>query len=101
VTVDAGPRPAPAVETAAYFVAAEGLTNATKHADATKVRIGVTRVDGRLVLEVADDGTGGADPAGGGLDGLRRRVEALDGMLTVTSPPGGPTVVRAELPCVS
>ena len=53
------------------------------------------------MLEVADDGTGGADPAGGGLSGLRRRVEALDGTLTVTSPPGGPTLVRAELPCAS
>jgi signal transduction histidine kinase len=101
VTVAAGPRPAPAVETAAYFVAAEALTNATKHATATRVVIRVGREPGRLVLEVVDDGIGGADPAGGGLSGLRRRVEALDGTLTVTSPQGGPTVVRAELPCVS
>jgi signal transduction histidine kinase len=101
VSVAAGPRPAPAVETAAYFVAAEALTNATKHATATQVTIRVGREPGRLVLEVADDGTGGADPAGGGLSGLRRRVEALDGTLTVTSPPGGPTLVRAELPCAS
>jgi signal transduction histidine kinase len=54
-----------------------------------------------LELEVSDDGRGGADPAGGGLTGLRRRVEALDGTLAVTSPPGGPTSVRAELPCGS
>ena len=92
VTVAPGARPAPAVETAAYFVAAEALTNATKHAHATQVTIRVGREPGRLVLEVADDGIGGADPAGGGLSGLRRRVEALDGTLTVTSPPGGPTL---------
>jgi len=101
VTVTHVARPAPAVETAAYFVAAEALTNATKHAQATRVTIRVERVGERLRLEVADDGVGGADPAGGGLSGLRRRVEALDGTLTVTSPPGGPTVVRADLPCAS
>jgi signal transduction histidine kinase len=101
VTITHVARPAPAVETAAYFVAAEALTNATKHAQATRVTIHVERVADRLRLEVADDGTGGADPAGGGLSGLRRRVEALDGTLTVTSPPGGPTVVRADLPCAS
>jgi signal transduction histidine kinase len=101
VMVAAGPRPAPAVETAAYFVAAEALTNAAKHANATQVTIRVSRERGRLVLEVGDDGAGGADPVGGGLSGLRRRVEALDGTLTVTSPPGGPTLVRAELPCAS
>ena len=52
-----------------------------------------------LVVEVSDDGPGGADPQGGGLTGLRHRVEALDGTLSVTSPPGGPTTIRAELPC--
>jgi len=77
------------------------LTNATKHAQATRVTIRVERVAERLRLEVADDGVGGADSAGGGLSGLRRRVEALDGTLTVTSPHGGPTVVRADLPCAS
>jgi signal transduction histidine kinase len=101
VTVAGGARPAAAVETAAYFVAAEALTNATKHANATLVTIRINRENGRLVLEVADDGGGGADPAGGGLSGLRRRVQALDGTLTVASPPGGPTLVRAELPCAS
>jgi signal transduction histidine kinase len=55
----------------------------------------------RLVVEVVDDGRGGADPAGAGLTGLRRRVEALDGTLAVTSPSGGGTVLRAELPCAS
>ena len=53
----------------------------------------------RMSVEVHDDGHGGANPSGGGLDGLRRRVEALDGSLAVSSPPGGPTTVRAELPC--
>ncbi len=52
-----------------------------------------------LSVEVHDDGRGGADPSGGGLSGLRRRVEALDGTLRVVSPPGGPTTIRAELPC--
>ena len=59
----------------------------------------VQRVGDDLVVEIADDGPGGADPDGGGLTGLRHRVEALDGTLTVASPPGGGTTVRAELPC--
>jgi signal transduction histidine kinase len=101
VTVAVGPRPARAVETAAYFVVAEALTNATKHARPAQVTIRIARETGRLLLEVVDDGPGGADPAGSGLSGLRRRVEALDGALTISSPPGGPTVVRAELPCAS
>jgi signal transduction histidine kinase len=92
-------RPAPAVEAAAYFVAAEALANAAKHSGATTVRITVVRPDDRLLVEVVDNGSGGADPAGSGLSGLRRRVEALDGVLTVVSPAGGPTVVRAEIPC--
>jgi signal transduction histidine kinase len=85
-------------ETAAYFVVAEALANARKHAHAD--HIGVTVADrGRLVVEVTDDGIGGADAnAGTGLAGLAKRVAALDGQLTVTSPPGGPTTVRAELP---
>jgi signal transduction histidine kinase len=102
VSVDAdlhGERPPAAVESALYFVAAEGLANAAKHANARHVEIRMQRVAGRLRLDVIDDGEGGADPAGGGLSGLRRRVQALDGTLTVTSPEGGPTIVRAELPC--
>ncbi|HVU79015.1 MAG TPA: histidine kinase, partial [Gaiellaceae bacterium] len=94
-------RPSSAVETAAYFVAAEAMTNAAKHAGATRIDVSIRREAGRLVVEVADDGKGGADPAGSGLTGLRHRVEALDGRLDVTSPSGGGTTLRAELPCVS
>jgi signal transduction histidine kinase len=101
VTVDADPdqRPLPVVETAAYFVVAEALTNVAKHARGAAARVRVRRDGDVLVIEVEDCGPGGADPHGGGLTGLRHRVEALDGTLRVTSPPGGPTTVRAELPC--
>jgi signal transduction histidine kinase len=91
----------PPVETAAYFVVAEALANAAKHADATEVTVDVKRRGLTLELVVSDDGRGGADPRGSGLTGMRRRVEALDGTLSVSSPAGGPTVVRAELPCAS
>jgi signal transduction histidine kinase len=94
-------RPRPPVESAAYFVVAEALANAGKHARATGVDVRIASSDGTLRVEVHDDGVGGADPAGGGLSGLRRRVEALDGRLEVISPPGGPSTVRAELPCGS
>ena len=99
LSVDVAPRPAPAVESAAYFVAAEALANAAKHARAQRVDITVVRAGDALELEVRDDGDGGADPAGTGLRGLQRRVEALDGSLIVSSPRGGPTTIRAELPC--
>ena len=99
VDVDPDQRPLPVVETAAYFVVAEALTNVAKHAGGAAARVRVQRVDDDLVIEVADHGPGGADPAGGGLTGLRHRVEALDGTLTVTSPPGAGTTIRAELPC--
>lgn len=89
----------PSVESAAYFVVAETLANTVKHAAATTCTITVTHIADLLTITVQDDGRGGADPAGSGLDGLRRRAEALDGTLSVTSPVGGPTVVRAELPC--
>jgi signal transduction histidine kinase len=94
-------RPTAAVETAAYFVTAEALANAVKHGGATLVTIGLTRSADQLRVEIVDNGHGGAEPAGSGLSGLRRRLEALDGSLTITSPPGGPTVVRAEIPCGS
>ncbi|MDT7728270.1 MAG: hypothetical protein QOI21_4846 [Actinomycetota bacterium] len=93
---------APAVESGAYFVVAETLANAIKHAEASECLIDVIRrPDGFLRLEIRDDGRGGADPSGSGLEGLRRRVEALDGKMTITSPPGGPTTVHAEFPCAS
>jgi signal transduction histidine kinase len=100
--VDVGdPRPPATVESAAYFVVAESLANAARHSSARRVTVRVWRAAGdRLVVEVADDGNGGADPAKGtGLSGLTKRVAALDGSLTVTSPAGGPTTVRAEIPC--
>jgi signal transduction histidine kinase len=92
-------RAPPVVETAAYFVVAESLTNAAKHAG-REARALVTVRDGRdaLTVEIADNGSGGADPAGSGLTGLRHRVEALDGTLAVTSPEGGGTTIRARLP---
>jgi hypothetical protein len=95
------PRPPATVEAAAYFVVAESLANAAKHAGATQVTVRVWRdAANRLAVECTDDGRGGADPASGsGLTGLIHRVRALDGTLTVTSPPGGPTTVRAVIPC--
>ena len=102
VTVDAAAldrRPLPVVETAAYFVVAEALTNVAKHASAASAHVRVARAGEDLVVEISDDGPGCADPAGGGLTGLRARVEALDGTLTVVSPAGAGTTVRAELPC--
>jgi signal transduction histidine kinase len=96
-----GPLPA-AVETAAYFVVSEGLTNVAKYARAAHATVRMERVDGRLLLEVSDDGIGGAAAsAGSGLRGLSDRVAALDGALEVTSPPGGGTTLRVELPCAS
>ncbi len=92
-------RPLPVVETAAYFVVAEGLTNAAKHAGGAAATVSLAEEGDRLVVEIRDEGPGGADPQGAGLVGLRHRVEALDGTLTVTSPPEGGTSVRAELPC--
>ena len=91
----------PAVESAAYFVVAEALANAAKHAGASRIAVRVGRRGDLLEVEIEDDGRGGADASGGGLTGLRRRVEALDGTLAVTSPQGGPTTVRVELPCGS
>jgi len=91
----------PAVESAAYFVATEAIANVVKHSGARSCRLVIDRSEDLLTVEVHDDGRGGADPSGSGLDGLRRRVEALDGALRIHSPVGGPTVVRTELPCAS
>ena len=101
LSVDAAGRYPSAVETAAYFTVAEALTNAIKHANATHVDIDIEASGDMLVVEVVDDGDGGANPSGSGLTGLRQRAEALDGRLRVESPVGGPTRVRAELPCAS
>jgi signal transduction histidine kinase len=97
VTIDRRP-PAP-VETAAWFVVSEALANTAKHSGARRATIWLSQRDGQLHVEVVDDGRGGADPQGSGLKGLAQRVAALDGSLEVNSPPGGPTVVRAVLPC--
>ena len=89
----------PAVEAAAYFVVMEALTNVAKYASATAAAVTVEQVDGHVLIGVQDDGIGGADPgAGSGLAGLADRVAALGGRLSVESPPGGGTVVRADLP---
>jgi signal transduction histidine kinase len=99
--VEAAPEPrlAPAVEATAYFVVAEGLANVAKYAGARNAWISARLAGGELVVEVRDDGTGGADPdKGSGLRGLRDRVSALDGRLEVSSPPGAGTSLRATLP---
>ncbi|MBO8191725.1 sensor domain-containing protein [Streptomyces oryzae] len=96
---DGGRAPA-AVEAAAYFVVAEGLTNAAKHSGADRATVELWREDGMLRVRVRDEGRGGADEGSGtGLLGVRRRVAALDGSVCLTSPSGGPTVVEVVLPC--
>ncbi|MEU1669463.1 sensor domain-containing protein [Streptomyces sparsogenes] len=91
-----------AVESAAYFAVGELLANAAKHSGAQEVRIALTHEDARLRVTVTDDGRGGADPSGGtGLHGVRRRLGTFDGTLALHSPPGGPTTVTLEIPCVS
>jgi signal transduction histidine kinase len=88
------------VESAAYFLVSEALTNAAKHSHATEVRVTATCAGGLFILEVADDGIGGATVGGGtGLRGLIDRVEALGGTLTVSSPLGRGTTLRVEFPC--
>jgi signal transduction histidine kinase len=90
----------PAVETAAYYVVAETLTNVGRHSGASQAYVDVQRSNGQLVLAIGDDGHGGAQRrAGSGLEGLAQRVEALDGTLDVESPAGGPTTIVAKLPC--
>jgi signal transduction histidine kinase len=87
------------IEAAAFYVVAESLTNVAKYASARSARVDLARDDGRLVVEVTDDGVGGADSAkGSGLRGLTDRVEALGGSLQVSSEAGRGTTVRAELP---
>jgi signal transduction histidine kinase len=103
VELDAGPlnrRPDAAVETAAYFVIAEALTNVAKHSHARRCVVGLRHGEGTLRAWVTDDGVGRAAlDKGHGLQGLADRLHAVGGRLTVTSPAGGPTTVAAELPC--
>jgi signal transduction histidine kinase len=100
VDVDVEPRPPTAVESAAYFTAAETLTNIAKHSGATEAHVKVTRTENSVVVEVTDNGRGGAEVRpGGGLAGLADRAATIDGVVVVVSPLGGPTVIRTELPC--
>ena len=92
-------RPSATVESAAYFVVSEALTNVAKYAQATQASVAVKRVNGRVTVEVTDDGVGGADAAGGsGLRGLADRLAALDGTLALDSPAGHGTRLHAEIP---
>lgn len=96
------PRLPTPVESAAYFAVSELLTNAAKHAEATRVGITLVHDGTRLRVTVTDDGRGGADPAGGtGLTGVQRRLDIFDGVLALRSPPGGPTTATLEIPCAS
>ncbi len=101
VTLTGGPDerlPEP-VEAAAYYVVSEALQNVAKYAQASSASVRISRENGRALVEVVDDGVGGADPSmGSGLRGLADRVEALDGRLEVESTPGRGTIVRAEIP---
>jgi signal transduction histidine kinase len=98
VEVELPDRPAPAIETIAYFCAAELLANAAKHSRATRIGLGVVRSGSQVRLTVSDDGIGGANADGPGLSGLARRLAVVDGRISVDSPAGGPTRVEIELP---
>jgi signal transduction histidine kinase len=90
------------LEVAAFYLVSESLANVGKHSNATSASVEVARTNGQVVIEVIDDGIGGADTEGGsGLRGLADRVEALEGRLRVWSPKGGGTRLRAEIPCAS
>jgi signal transduction histidine kinase len=92
-------RVAPAVETAIYFTVVEALTNVAKHAQATHATVTIEIDDGALIAQIADDGIGGASAtAGSGLRGLADRLDALGGTLSIESPRGGPTIIRARAP---
>ncbi|HSR86773.1 MAG TPA: sensor histidine kinase, partial [Streptosporangiaceae bacterium] len=108
LSVDMPQPAAPSVEAVAYFIVSEALTNVVKHAQATQAEVTVGRDGDLLRIAIADNGLGGAvpggarDPDGGsGLRGLMQRAASVDGTLTIDSPPGGPTVITAELPCES
>jgi signal transduction histidine kinase len=100
VSVELDERPPVAVESIAYFIVAESLTNVAKHSGATEASVRAVRAGDRVVIEVNDNGTGGAEARkGGGLAGLADRAATIDGTISVESPLGGPTTIRAELPC--
>ncbi|MBB6398344.1 signal transduction histidine kinase [Actinomadura coerulea] len=100
VSADLPARPEPPVESAAYFAVSEILTNAAKHSGASRVWIDMRHENGMLRITVTDDGRGGATLDGGsGLRGIERRIGTFDGVLALSSPPGGPTIVTMELPC--
>jgi len=100
IDVEVPQRCAASVEATAYFVVAEALTNIAKHSAAGEATVTVRSHAGRLRLTVTDDGRGGAEEDGGsGLTGIRRRVAAHDGAMSLTSPVGGPTTLEVELPC--
>jgi signal transduction histidine kinase len=101
VDVDLPTRPPAAVESIAYFIVSEALTNVGKYARATHASVRITRDQNWIVVEISDNGVGGAAATpGGGLSGLADRAAGIDGILTVNSPQGGPTVIRADLPAV-
>jgi signal transduction histidine kinase len=100
--VDATPRCSPSIEAVAYFVVSESLTNVARHAHARRAEVTVERTGDRLRIVIGDDGVGGASEDGGsGLRGLAQRTAAVDGTMTIDSPPGGPTRITVELPCES
>jgi signal transduction histidine kinase len=100
LTVDVPRRPPATIEAVAYFVVSEGLTNISKHAQASQAEVVVQRAGERLHIIVSDDGVGGADPSRGtGLAGLARRAESVDGSFEIASPAGGPTLLTVDLPC--
>jgi signal transduction histidine kinase len=102
IDVDLPERPPEAVETTAYYIIAEALTNVAKHSRATEAHVMVRKQNGMLAIDIEDDGVGGAVPApASGLSGLQDRAAALDGRLTISSPKGGPTRISARLPCES
>lgn len=95
-------RPPAAVESATYFVVTEALTNVARHSGATRAHVSIARAADRVVVEIRDDGNGGADASKGtGLQGIRERVSAMGGTTHVISPQGGPTTISVEMPCAS
>jgi signal transduction histidine kinase len=91
-------RPSGAIESIAYFCAAELLSNAVKHSGADTITVNAAEQGSRLCLTVNDNGAGGSDPHGSGLSGLAQRIRAVDGHMEISSPPGGPTRIRIDLP---